>query len=66
MKIESHVSLKKSDIDTKEAQLIAEGYRMVGASSKLQPYQYFRNEWSGTADSFEGPKNFQIKWCKPE
>lgn len=66
MSIESRTSQNKTDIDAIETQLKAEGYKQVSASHNLQPCEYFRNEWSGTEKSFEGPKSFHIEWCKPE
>lgn len=65
MNTESRVSTNKAEIDRIETELKANGYRQVLRGTKLQPYQYFRNEWTGTASSFEGLRNYQIKWCKP-
>ena len=65
MNTESHSSTRPADIDQIEAKLKAQGYRRVPERQKLQPREYCRNEWTGTAKSFEGPRNYQIEWCKP-
>ena len=66
MSIESHTSGNRAEIDAIETKLMAQGYGQVAASQKLKPYEYYRNEYSGTPKSFEGPQNYRIEWCKPE
>ena len=66
MNIETNSSLKKTEIDSKEAQLKTQGYRIAHNKNDLQPYEYVRSEWSGSVNSFNGLKNFQITWCKPK
>lgn len=51
-----------------EADLKGKGYRLVGKSNEttLTPYEYIKSTWSGTSDSFEGPKHYVITWCSPD
>jgi len=65
MNTESRISPNKAEIDKIEAQLKAQGYRQVADRQKLQSCEYYRNEWTGTATTFEGPRQYQIEWCKP-
>ena len=66
MNMETNSSLNKAEIDAKEIQLKINGYRIAYNKNDLQPYEYVRSEWSGSVNSFNGPKNFQITWCKPK
>lgn len=65
MDIESHSSLNEAEIDTKEEQLKTQGYRLAQNRNNLHPYEYFRNEWSGSVNTFYGSKKFEITWCRP-
>ncbi len=66
MHIETISSLIIAEIDAKETQLKIQGYGLAYDKNDLQPYEYIRSEWSGKVNSFTGPQNFQITWCKPE
>ena len=51
-----------------EADLNAKGYRLVQKTSDktLQPSEYMKSIWTGTTQSFEGPKHWVITWCNPD
>lgn len=66
MNISERTSSNKAEIDEIETRLKTQGYKQVAATQKLKPYEYYRNEFSGTAKSFEGSLNYHIEWCKPE
>ena len=55
-------SRQKAVIDAKEYELIRKGYSRVSQHQELQPLQYHRSDYTGTADSFEGPRSYRIDW----
>lgn len=48
MSIESRTSGNRAKINVIETKLMAQGYGQVAASQRLKPYEYYRNEYSGT------------------
>jgi hypothetical protein len=56
------VSTNINEINAKENELLAKGYREVNKFKQLEPYEYFKNQWSGSEDSFHGSEHFQITW----
>lgn len=65
-KFQSMTSENQVRVDEKECELIRNGYRRVPALQDLQPLEYHRSDYTGTPDSFEGPKHYRIKWCEPD
>jgi hypothetical protein len=51
-----------------ESDLRAKGYNLVRKTNEkdLLPYEYTKNEWSGTSKSFEGPTHYVITWYTPD
>jgi hypothetical protein len=66
MNIESRSTREKIEIDQIEAKLRSQGYRQVPVASKLNPGEYYKNEWKGIANSFEGQSTYHIEWCKKD
>lgn len=57
-----------NEIQEIESDLLRKGYRLVNKTntSNLEPYEYVKNQWSGTQDSFEGPVHYEIFWWVKE
>jgi hypothetical protein len=58
----------KAEVIACELDLRAKGCHLVRNKSKkdLLPYEYTKNEWSGTSKSFEGPIHYVISWHIPD
>jgi hypothetical protein len=55
----------RAHVDTKESELLANGYLRVSGSEKLlRRREYVRSQASGTATSFEGAGVYEIKWVE--
>lgn len=66
MKKICHISGTETDINLKEDELIAKNYRRTNKTNDkdLEPYEYIKRSFSGSAESFEGTTKYQLTWLE--
>jgi len=68
MNIKRYSAMTDEDLRIREQQLISKGYRFVSKTDEkqLSEYEYMKNSYYGSADSFDGPRRWNIVARDPD